>query len=63
MDKSPINYTIKYVPTGSHRAPMAGEWFRGTNGMPTQARFDFNATTFDILEEVIEVDSAIPQKD
>lgn len=48
------NIKLTYVPTGEHRAPQAGEWFRGISGVMVQARFNFNVQEFDIYEEVAE---------
>jgi hypothetical protein len=45
--------TIKYEPTGEYREPTTGEWFMGNRGYPVQARFDFQATKFQIVRQVI----------
>lgn len=44
---------LEYVPTGEHRPPHAGEWFRSYNGVEQRARFDFSVQSFDILREVL----------
>ena len=50
---------ITYEPTGEYRPPRAGEWFRDQNGVhggtgaAEQALFDFHATSFEILREII----------
>ena len=43
--------TILWERTGEHRPPMAGEWFDSPNQGQIQARFDFAATSFDILRQ------------
>lgn len=44
--------TITYEETGEVRPPMAGEWFRGINGI-AQAGFAFSEQSFPILRQRI----------
>lgn len=48
-----MNYTLTYEETGEVRPPRAGEWFRGYNGGPDQARFDFSCQAFPILRQLL----------
>ena len=49
-----MNYTLKYVPTGEIREPREGEFFKGDRGNIVQAMFDFRATFFPIMKEIVE---------
>lgn len=48
-----MNKTCRYVRTGEHRSPMAGEFFINPRGMPEQARFDFSAIELPIARLVV----------
>lgn len=47
---------IEYKETGEVRCPEYGEYFRNLRGIPIQARFDFHASEFPILEQIITED-------
>lgn len=51
---------IIWIYKGENRPPRCGEWFRspGEEGYPTQANFDFQCQSFDIVYQHI-----IPTKD
>jgi hypothetical protein len=48
-----MEIAITYEATGEYREPMQGEWFEGNRGYPLQARFDFQATQYRILRQII----------
>jgi len=53
------NFDLRYEETGEVRPPLAGEWFRGCNGYPVRAMFDYSVQSFPILREMlIEIPSA-----
>lgn len=49
---------IKYEETGEKRPPYAGEWFKNSRGWAEQARFDFSATSFPIMKQIIIYDDS-----
>lgn len=55
-----MNMKLVFTETGENRPPLAGEWFRGYNGVEDRARFDFSVQSFPILRMSLVPDEEVP---